>query len=185
MWYKMTKDEVIKKLNTSIQTGLSDFEVERRIKEVGQNKLAEAKKPSLFIKFIKQFNNFMIIILIFAAIISAIISYIQKTNEYIDSIIIIVIVILNSIMGVIQESKAEKALEALKKLSAPNAKVKRNGQVRIIPCEKIVPGDYIILETGAFVPADARLISAYNLKVEESALTRRNCSCIKRRKHSI
>lgn len=113
----------------------------------------------------------MIIILIVAAIISAGLSYVQNTNEYIDSIIIIAIVVLNAIMGVVQENKAEKSLEALKKMSAPNCKVKRNGEIVQMPSANLVPGDIVYLETGSFVPADVRLIKSYNLKVEESALT--------------
>src|SRR5699024_5612628 len=105
------------------------------------------------------------------AIISAIISYIQKTGEYIDSIIIIAIVVFNSIMGLLQEYKAEKSIEALKKMAAPVAKVRRNGKVITIPGEDVVIGDILILEAGNFVPADCRLIKSFNLKIEESSLT--------------
>lgn len=121
----------------------------------------------------------MIIILIIAAGISAIMSYLQKTNEYLDSIIIIAIVVLNAIMGLVQESKAEKSIEALKKMSAPVTKVKRNGNIETIKAEELVPGDYIILETGCYVPADARLLNTYNLKIEESALTGETIPVIK------
>ena len=113
----------------------------------------------------------MIIILLISAGISAGISYFEHSNDYIDSIIIAGIVILNAIMGVIQESKAEKSIEALQKLSSPQAKVKRNGQSRLIASEELVPGDIVYIEAGNYVPADVRLINAYNFKVEESALT--------------
>ena len=113
----------------------------------------------------------MIIVLIIASLISAIMEYIQGTHNYIDSVIIIFIVILNGIMGVVQEEKAEKSLEALKKMSAPVTKVKRDGIIKTIPSAKLVPGDYIIIETGSFIPADARLIKSTNLKIEEAALT--------------
>ena len=113
----------------------------------------------------------MIIILILAAAISAVISYIQKQNDYVDSIIIIGIVVLNAIVGVIQENKAEKSIEALKKLTAPKARVKRDGSYLIIDSQELVPGDIIKIEAGDYIPADCRLISSYNLKVEESTLT--------------
>ena len=116
----------------------------------------------------------MIITLIIAAIISAIVSKMNGESDYIDSIIIIVIVIFNAIMGLVQEQKAEKSLEALKKMSAPTAKVKRSGKVVEIDSENVVPGDIVILETGSFVPADCRLIKSYNLKIEESSLTGEN-----------
>ena len=171
MWHTIGIDEVRRKLKTNYNVGLTDEDVIIRKKEFGENKLVEGKKDSLFIKFIKQFNDFMIIVLIAAAIISSITSYVEGTNEYIDSIIIISIVVVNAILGLVQENKAEKSLEALKKMSAPTAKAKRNGEILSIPSSELVPGDYIIVETGCYVPADARLIKSYNLKVEESSLT--------------
>ncbi len=137
----------------------------------GLNKLDEKKKESIFVKFIKQFNDFMIIILIIASIISAVVAKLEGSNDYFDSIIIIAIVIFNAIMGLVQESKAEKSLEALKKMTAPTCKVKRNGKICTIKSEQIVPGDIVILEAGNYVPADCRLISSSNLKIEESSLT--------------
>ena len=113
----------------------------------------------------------MIIILIIAAVISAIMSKVEGSNDYLDSVIIIFIVVLNAIMGVVQEAKAEKSLDALKKMSAPTTKVKRDGIIKTIPSENVVQGDLIIIETGSYIPADARLVKSYNLKVEESALT--------------
>ena len=171
MWHTKSIGEVVSKLKTDLNTGLEEKQVENIRKIYGENKLVEKKKESLFLKFIKQFNDFMIIILIIAAIVSAVMSYMDGSSEYLDSIIIITIVILNAAMGVIQEAKAEKSLEALKKLSAPTAKVKRDGKIKEIPSSKLVPGDYIIIETGSYIPADARLIKTYNLEVEESALT--------------
>ena len=116
----------------------------------------------------------MIITLIIAAIISAVVSKMNGESDYIDSIIIIAIVIFNAVMGLVQEQKAEKSLEALKKMSAPTAKVKRSGKVVEIESENVVPGDIVILETGSFIPADCRLINSYNLKIEESSLTGEN-----------
>ena len=137
----------------------------------GENKLKEKKKESLFVKFIKEFNDFMIIALIVAAIISAVVSKLNGEADYVDSIIIIAIVIFNAIMGLVQEEKAEKSLEALKKMSAPSAKVIRDGRVQEIDALQVVPGDIVVLEAGNYVPADCRLINSYNLKIEESALT--------------
>ena len=174
MWHALTIEEIRKKLKTNIERGLTEEEAIRRREKYGKNELVEKKKTSIFVKFFNQFKDFMIIVLIIAAIISAGLSYSQGTNEYLDSIIIIVIVTLNAIMGVVQESKAEKSLEALKKMSAPTCKVKRNGSIQQIESSMLVPGDIVYLETGSYVPADTRLINAYNLKVEESALTRRN-----------
>ena len=171
MWYTKTINETVNELRTNINFGLNEEDVKRRKEKFGKNKLAEPKKESIIIRFIKQFNDFMIITLIIAAIISAIISYIQKTGEYIDSIIIIAIVVYNSIMGLLQEYKAEKSIEALKKMAAPVAKVRRNGKTITIPGEDVVIGDILILEAGNFVPADCRLIKSFNLKIEESSLT--------------
>lgn len=131
----------------------------------------DKKKESIVIRFIKQFNDFMIIILIVASLISALVAKLEGNNDYIDSIIIIAIVVFNAIMGLVQEEKAEKSLEALKKMSAPMAKVKREGKIIQVKGTEIVPGDIVILEAGNFVPADCRLIDSYNLKVEESSLT--------------
>lgn len=171
MWHTISAYETEKKLNTSIVNGLGSKEAQKRIKTFGINELQKQKKKNIFQKFIEQFKDFMIIILLISALVSATISYIQGNNEYMDSIIIVAIVIFNAIMGLIQESKAEKSLESLQKLSAPIAKVKRDGKIISINSTQVVPGDVIILEAGSLVPADCRLINAYNLKIEESALT--------------
>ncbi len=171
MWHTKNIKEVEKELRTNIKTGLGDKDVLIRQDEFEKNKIEEGKKESLLVKFINQFKDFMIIILIIAAIISAVVSYLEGTGDYFDSIIIIAIVLFNGLMGLIQEAKAEKSIEALKKMSAPVAKVRRNGQVLTVNGEDIVPGDIVILETGCYVPADIRLINTYNLKVEESSLT--------------
>lgn len=171
MWCSIALGEVVRRLKTDLNTGLREGQVNEIRKRYGENKLIENKKESLIVKFIKQFNDFMIIVLIVAAIISAIMAYIDKTGDYLDSIIIVVIVVLNAIMGVAQEAKAEKALEALKKMSAPTAKVKRDGNIKVVPSTELVPGDYIIIETGSYIPADCRIVKSYNLKVEESSLT--------------
>ena len=169
--YTKAVDEVKRTLKTNINMGLSNEDVISRTEEFGKNKLQNTKKEGLFKKFFKQFNDFMIIILIVASGISALVSYMEGSNDYLDSIIIVFIVIFNAIMGVVQEAKAEKSIEALKKMTEPNSKVKRNGKIQIVNSEEIVPGDIVILETGNYVPADCRLITCNNLKIEESALT--------------
>ena len=171
MWHCFSIEEIARKLRTNVKIGLNDEEAKRRREKYGENKLAEGKKESLLVRFIKQFNDFMIIILLIAAVVSAVISKVEGTGDYIDSIIIIAIVVLNSIMGLVQEAKAEKSLEALKKMSAPVTKVRRDGKVVTVKGTDVVPGDIVILEAGNYVPADCRLISGYNLKIEESSLT--------------
>ena len=171
MWQEKNTEEVARRLKTNVKIGLAETEVEKRILEFGKNKLEEKKKESLFIKFIKQFNDFMIIILIIASIVSAVVSKMQGENDYIDSIIIIAIVILNAIMGLVQEERAEKSIESLKKMTPEMAKVLRDGKIEEINAEKLVPGDIIELEDGKYVPADCRIIESYNLKIEESSLT--------------
>ena len=171
MWYKLTIEEISKKLNTNIKNGLAEEEAKKRKEVNDQNKLKEKPKESIFIRFIKQFKDFMIIILLLASGISAIVSYVQGENDYLDSIIIVAIVIFNSIMGLVQESKAEKSIENLKKLTPQETKVIRNGITQNIIAEDLVVGDIIDLEAGSFVPADCRIIESFNLKIEESSLT--------------
>jgi len=150
---------------------LTNEEAQSRLKQYGENKLDDKKKETLFMKFIKQFNDFMIIILIAASVISAIVARIEGNGDYIDSIIIIAIVVFNAIMGLVQEMKAEKSLEALKTMTAPVARVRRDGRIVTVKGTEIVPGDIIFLESGNYVPADARIITSSNLKVEEASLT--------------
>jgi len=171
MWHMLKTEEVLRRLQTSTKMGLADNEIESRKEKYGSNKLQEKKKENIVIKFVKQFNDFMIIILIIASIISAFTSYMQGENDYVDSIIIIAIVILNAIMGLVQEARAEKSIESLKKLTPQIAKVIREGKIQEINAEELVPGDIIELEAGNYVPADCRIIEGFNLKIEESSLT--------------
>lgn len=171
MWQTLKKDETLRSLGTNEKTGLSDEDVKQRQEKYGKNKLQEKKKESLFIKFLKQFNDFMIIILIIASIISAVVAKMQGENDYVDSIIIIGIVVFNALMGVIQEAKAEKSIEALKQMTPQIAKVIRNGKKIEINAEDLVKGDIIELEAGNYVPADCRILESHNLKIEESSLT--------------
>ena len=132
MWKTLNLSEVKQKLKTNYQYGLSNEEIEKRFQEYGENKLDDKKKENIIIKFLKQFNDFMIIILIIASIISAVVAKLDGSNDYLDSIIIIAIVVFNAIMGIIQEAKAEKSLEALQKMTAPVVKVKREGKIKEI-----------------------------------------------------
>ncbi len=171
-FHKESLEDVLAELNTIEDTGLSSAEVKKRTEQYGKNKLQEKKKKSMFSRFLDQFKDVMIIILIIAAIVSFVVACVEKNpKEFFEPALILLIVILNAVMGVIQESKAEKALEALNNMSAPHARVIRDGQEKVINAVDLVPGDIIVLEAGDFVPADARLIKSVNLKSEESALT--------------
>ncbi len=171
MWQTLRKEEVLRQLNTNEKQGLTEKEVQERQEKYGKNKLDEKKKESFLVKFIKQFNDFMIIILIIASIISAVVSKMQGENDYVDSIIIIGIVVFNALMGVIQEAKAEKSIEALKQMTPQLSKTIRNGKTVEINAEELVKGDIIILDAGNFIPADCRILESHNLKIEESSLT--------------
>ena len=138
MEHVMSKEELRRKLKTNLSIGVTKEEADERLKKYGKNKLQDKKKENIFIKFIKQFNDFMIIILIVASIVSAVMAKIDGTGDYIESIIIVFIVVLNALMGLVQENKAEKSLEALKKMSAPTCKVIRDGNILTIPGEEVV-----------------------------------------------
>lgn len=165
MWFSKTSETVLKELNSNISTGLSDEEAKKRLSEYGPNRLSTKKKKTLLQLFISQLADVMIYILFGAAIISAIV------GEISDSIIILIVIFINAIIGVVQESKAEKALEALKELSTPKAIVKRGGELKEIPSEEVVVGDIVVIDAGRFIPADLRLIESANLKIDEAAFT--------------
>ena len=169
-WFNKDVDEISKELKTDVRKGLSDEEVKKRQQEKGFNELEEKKKKSIFVKFLEQFKDFMIIILIIAAIISGIVG-VMEGEGFTDSVIILVVVVLNAVIGVIQESKAEKSLEALKKMSSYSAKVVRNGKVIVVPSRELVKGDIVVVDTGDYVPADIRIVESANLKSQESSLT--------------
>ena len=179
MWHTLSKKEVEKKEKTNLNNGLTTVQVEERRQKYGLNQLEEQRKKPIIIRFLEQFKDFMIIILLIASVISAIVAKIEGSNDYFDSIIIIAIVVFNAIMGLVQETKAEKSLEALKKMSAPTCKVRRDGKVVTVKGEELVPGDIVILEAGGYVPADGRLILSSNLKIEESSLTGENVPILK------
>jgi len=167
MYAKKTVEEVLLELNVDPQKGLDDAEVQKRLKEYGKNALNEKKKTPWILRFLAQFKDILIIILLIAAIVSVLI----EPEDWIESVIILLIVLINAILGVSQESKAEKSLEALKKLSTPYSKVIRNGSLVQVESSSLVPGDIISVEAGDFIPADARIIEASKLQIDESALT--------------
>ncbi len=161
---------VLKDLQVNPDRGLSSEEAARRLKDYGENKLQEKKKKSSLQRFAEQFKDVMIIILLIAAGISFAVAW-YEGEGFFEPILILLIVVLNAIIGVVQEGKAERALDALKDLSAPHARVIRDGREMIIEASQLVPGDLISLEAGDYVPADGRLIRSASLKAEESALT--------------
>ena len=169
-WFHKSVKEVIKTLNTDEEKGLSQEEVSKRYEKYGKNELKAKPKKSLFVKFLEQFKDFMIIVLIIAAIVSGIVG-IHEGEGIADTIIILIVVVVNAIIGVAQESKAEKSLEALQKLSSHVAKVIRDGKLVVVQSSELVPGDIVVLDTGDYIPADLRIIEAVNLKSQESALT--------------
>ncbi len=170
-YHHLPTDEVVKSVN-SRRDGLSDAEAADRLTKNGRNALIGAKKKPAILKFLSQFTDPMIIVLLVAAAVSAVLAIVRSEyTELIDSGIILLIVVINAIIGFVQESKAEDALEALKNKNKPYAKVLRGGQRKTIPSEELVVGDIVFLEAGDIVPADMRLISSASLKIEESALT--------------
>lgn len=164
-FYAQSEEEVVQALGTS-KEGLTTSEVEKRLATYGANELEEGKKKSLAQKFFEQFKDLMILVLLVAAVISAVVSH-----EIVDAAIILAVVIINAVMGIIQESKAEEAIEALRDMSTPDANVLRDGHAKKVKSTELVPGDIVLLEAGDVVPADMRLIEVSSLKIEEAALT--------------
>ena len=171
-WWQMETKEAARRLETDEKQGLTSQMAAERLAQKGRNELAETDgKKSLFWRFLAQFDDFMILLLLGAAVVSVVISRLSGENDVLDAVMILGIVVLNAALGLFQESKAEKALEALKKMAAPHARVIRDGVVREIPAAEVVPGDLLLLETGDAVCADGRVVESRSLKTEESALT--------------
>ena len=169
-WFNKEVKDVETELKTDLENGLNSKQVEENKSKYGENELQEKKKEPLIKKFIAQFKDFSIIVLIIAAIVSGVVGVAQGEG-FTDTIIILIVVLLNAVIGVAQESKAEKSLEALRKLSEHAAKVVRDGKEQVIPARELVPGDLVIIETGDYVSADLRIMEAVNLKSQESSLT--------------
>lgn len=165
MWFAKTKEETLEELGVDPSVGLSSAEAKSRLEKYGENKLKGKPKKSLISLFFAQLKDWLIYVLLGAALITLVV------GEYVDTIIILLVVILNAIIGVAQEHKAEKAIEALQQMTTPTALVRRDGKVVEIPSHEVVPGDIVILDAGRYIPADLRLLESVNLQIEESALT--------------
>lgn len=165
MWYNKSSEEILQQFKSDIDNGLSQEEASNRLDKFGPNKLADKEKKSIWKLLFEQINDPLIYVLLAAAIVSAVL------NEISDSIIIAVVIIVNAVVGLMQESKAERALELLKELSTPKALVKRDGKIQEISSENLVQGDVVLLDAGRYVPCDMRIVEAVSLKIEESALT--------------
>ena len=165
-WHGKKIEAVFAELDVLRDTGLNREEADRRFQKFGPNELRAQKGRTVAQMFLSQFADFMVLILLAAAVISGV-----ALHEWTDSIIILLVVVINAVLGVVQENRAEHSLAALKKMASPHAKVRRDGQVHILPAGELVPGDVVVLETGDFVPADIRLYSCVNLQTQESALT--------------
>ena len=164
-WHMLPAEDVVKNLETAIETGLTSTEITRRLEKYGKNELAEAPRPGWLQRFVAQFNNFVIYILLFAVVVSFVL------GDYVEAIAILAIVVLNAALGLVQEGRAEQALAALKKLAAPDARLMRDGKTIVVPSNEVVPGDVVLLEAGDYIPADLRLVETANLRIEEAALT--------------
>jgi len=171
MWETKSSKETIKGLCSNSETGLTGEEVQSRLEKNGPNELQEVAKESLLRIFIRQFNDPMIYILIAAAVISLVVGILEKSTDWVDSIIIFFVIFMNATIGTVQENKANQAMEALKKMSSPTAIVRRDGKIIEIKANNLVVGDIVIIEEGNVIPADIRLISAVNFKSDESSLT--------------
>ena len=163
-WHALEVEEVLRDLQVH-ENGLTAREASQRLQRYGTNQLQEARRPGFWTTLWDQLNNFVVILLIVSSIISALL------GEWIDALAIISIVILNTVLGIVQERRAEEALAALKRLAAPEAHVLRDGHRQVLPARDLVPGDIVFLEAGNYVPADVRLLEAVNLRVEEASLT--------------
>ncbi|EEY34076.1 cation-translocating P-type ATPase [Pseudoleptotrichia goodfellowii] len=168
MWFTKSQEEVLRELNVNPKTGLTNDEVNKRLEKYGQNKLKGKPKKSIFQLFLGQLQDVLIYVLIGAAVINIVAHGLEGVT---DAIIILAVVLINAIVGVVQESKAEKALEALQQMTTPKSAVRRNGEIIEINSEDLVPGDILVIDAGRFIPADIRLIESANLQIEESALT--------------
>ena len=170
-WHNFSSEETARLLRTDISNGLKSSQARERLLKYGKNVLREKKKQSIIVKFFLQFTDFMVLLLLIAAAVSFCIAIVSEDGDLVDPIMILLIVVLNAVIGTVQESRAEKAIEALKKLSAPHVRVVRDGKIRSIPSEELVCGDIVVFEAGDLVCADARLAQAVAVKAEEASLT--------------
>src|SRR4249920_3978758 len=164
-WHALTVDDVLKRLTTSTEKGLSATEASSRLEKYGPNRLPEGKKRGPFVRFLSQFNNVLVFVLLGAGFVKLMLGL------WVDASIIFGVVLLNALLGFIQEGKAEKALDSIRNMLSAEARTTRGGETRMIPAEELVPGDVVLLESGDKVPADLRLVDVKNLRTEEAALT--------------
>ena len=169
-FYSRSAEDVMKELNVGPE-GLNTAQAQQRLEQYGHNKLKEAEKPTMMQRFIAQLKDPMLIILLIAAAVSAATNLLAGENEMAEVIIILAVVLLNAVLGVLQESKAEAAIEALQTMTAATCKVIREGKLTVLHSDEVVPGDIVVLEAGDAVPADGRIIESASLKIEEAALT--------------
>src|SRR6516164_10600797 len=164
-WHSIACDEVLRMLDTNPQKGLDTSEVSQRLSKYGPNRLPEGKKQGPFMRFLSQFNNILVYVLLAAGFVKLMVGL------WLDAAIIFGVVIINALLGFIQEGKAEKALDAIRKMLSADARTLRDGETRMVPAEDLVPGDIVLLESGDRIPADVRLVEVKNLRTEEAALT--------------
>src|SRR5215469_3443844 len=164
-WHAVAADEVLRRLNTDLKKGLETTEVSQRLSKYGPNRLPEGKRQGPFIRFLSQFNNILVYVLLAAGFVKLMVGL------WLDAAIILGVVIINALLGFIQEGKAEKALDSIRKMLSAEAKTLRDGETRMVPAAELVPGDIVLLESGDRIPADLRLVEVKNLRTEEAALT--------------
>lgn len=169
--YSQSREEAVQTLGTDPARGLNQRECQRRLEQYGKNELRPAKRRGLPARFFSQFQDLMVLILLAAAAVSFAVSWVRGDGEYVDSLIILAIVVCNAVIGTVQEVRADRAIQALKKLSSPHAWVIREGRRQRVESSQLVPGDLVVLQVGDLVPADLRLLKSAELKIEESALT--------------
>ncbi len=170
-FFSVSREEALDALKTNPRRGLAEGESRRRLENCGRNELRTAKGQGILLRFFSQFQDLMVLILLAAAGVSFAVSWVKGDGEYVDSLIILAIVVVNAVIGTVQELRADKAIEALKKLSSPHAQVIRDGRRQRVESWELVPGDVVVLQAGDLVPADLRLLRSVELKAEESALT--------------
>lgn len=176
--YRESTDSIVSKLDSNVSQGLSSSEAQARIEKYGANEIQAEENRTLLQKFLDQFKDFMIIVLLVAAVVAGFVG-IAEGEGIADSIIILIVVILNAIMGVFQEQQAENAIESLRSMASPEAHVRRDGSMNSVKSTELVPGDIITLEAGDVVPADVRLIEANSLQIEEASLTGESVPVVK------
>lgn len=170
-WHSLTYQKIADTFGTDIKKGLDSVQVKKQLDKYGRNSLTQKKKQGIFIRFLLQFKDFMVLILLIASGISFFTAFMSDDGDFIDPVMILLIVIVNAIVGTVQECRAEKAIDALKKLSSPHSRVIRNGNIQNVPSDEMAVGDIVLLETGDMVCADCRIIDSSSLKADESSLT--------------